>query len=479
MLKNEKRSTSLQAINRIGKKSKKKQELRLTKREAAKYLLKVTDERGVVTDANVKNFLNGKLSDELSEALRVLDFSIGVNGTLYHRNKNGVLPDMMRNVYDKRKMYKNKKLDAEKKLAAGGLSETEVKRLEHEVSINSILDKSMKVVLNSAYGAIGSEYFRFYSTPMAEAITITGQFIIRWVAKYINEYLNSIMGNEKPVDYVCYSDTDSEYVLMDDIIDKFLPNADKEKIVDFLDVISRDKIEGVIQKSFDDLSQKLNAMEPEALVMKREIIADSGVWQAKKRYALNVLDSEGTRYIKKPKMKIMGMETAKSSTPAVIRQHMEELLYAVLNENEESCQKLIRKIKSKFKKYSIEDISFPRSMNNLGKYRSYQDIYKKGTPIHVRGALLFNHYLKQWNLDKQYDQIKDGEKIKFIMLKEPNPIHENVLSYVNVFPRESGLDKYIDWELMFQKTFIEPMTSVFDVIGWTVEKRSTLEDMFA
>lgn len=403
------------------------------------------------------------------------DFSVAANGTQYRQNQHSLLPRMVREIYAERKKHKNLSIEAKKGLEKPNLSKEERVELKRKASIHGVLDKAQKVVLNSLYGALGSNYFRYYDTSMAEAITITGQLAIRWVGKYINEYLNELLKTDK--DYVIYTDTDSVYVDVQGLVDRFVANQPKEKIVDFIDKVAEDKLESVVEQSVRDLAEYLNASEPEALAMGREVIADSGIWQAKKRYALNVIDSEGVRYAK-PKMKIMGMETAKSSTPAVVREHMEELLYTVLNDSEVAAQKLIRKIRKKFNSYAIEDIAFPRGVNNLKKYRDMVNIYSKGTPIHVRGSLLYNHYIRKMGLDKQYELITEGEKIKFIFLKEPNPIHENIIAFLQVFPRETGLDEYIDYEQMFEKTFIEPMKSIFDAVGWSMVKVKTLESMF-
>ena len=264
---------------------------------------------------------------------------------------------------------------------------------------------AIKVTLNSAYGALGSEYFFAFDIRMAEAITLTGQMAIRWVQNSINDYLNKVIGTEK--DRCVAIDTDSNYFVVDDLIKKVLPNeTDKNKIVTFLDKLSKQKIQPVIDQSFRELSAYLHAKEPEAIEMDREAIADVGYWTAKKRYALNVWDMEGVRF-KEPQMKLMGLETAKSSTPSIVRTFMEKVIFSTLNSNEDSTQKMIAKYHEEFNDRSIEDISFPRGVNNLTKYSHFKTIYKNGTPIHVRGALLYNYYIKKYELDKNYELIQD------------------------------------------------------------------------
>lgn len=422
-----------------------------------------------VNNVSVASFLSRKVETSNTEC------AVAANGTMYTRNEHSLLPRMVREVYTERKKNKNLSIEAKRQLEDSSLSKKEKDDLKRKASIHGVLDKAQKVVLNSLYGALGNEYFRLYSTPMAEAITVSGQLAIQWVAKDINEYLSKLIGVQK--DYVIYGDTDSVYVNVDDLVQKYVSDKPVQKIADFLDKITREKLEPIVEASISELASYLNAVEFNALAMGREVIANVGIWQAKKRYALNVIDSEGVRY-SKPKMKIMGMETAKSSTPAVVRQHMEELLYTVLNKDEVTSQKLIKEIRKKFKTYAIEDIAFPRGVNGLKKYYDVSHIYSKGTPIHVRGALLYNHYIRAWGLDKKYEMITEGEKIKFIHLKEPNPIHENIFSFIQMFPRESGLVEYIDYEKMFEKTFLEPMKSIFDAVGWSMVKQKTLESMF-
>lgn len=405
----------------------------------------------------------------------IANMSVAANGTKYHNKVPGLLPRMMKTIYSERTKHKKLSLTAKKMLENPNLDGHKKLELKREASLHGVLDKAMKTVLNSAYGALGSQYFRYYSTPMAEAITVSGQLTIRWVAKYINEYLDGLLEESK--DRVIYSDTDSLYVSVEDLVQKYAPEANKDQVVTFLDQLAEQKLETIIQKAFDDLAAYLHAAEPEALAMKREIIADSGIWQAKKRYALNVIDSEGVRYAK-PEMKIMGMETAKSSTPAIVRDNMKKLLYAILNADEQECQSMIARMRKEFRKLDVEDIAFPRGVSSLNKYYDLTNIYAKGSPIHVRASLLYNKLLRDHKLDKQYEFIKEGEKVKFVYLQEPNPIHENVIGFLQVLPREFNLEKFVDYDLMFDKAFLEPMKSIFDAIGWSTKKRKTLDSLF-
>ena len=335
-----------------------------------------------------------------------------------------------------------------------------------------------KICLNSAYGAIGNQYFRYYKLANAEAITLSGQVSIRWIEMRVNQYLNNLLKTED-IDYVIASDTDSIYLNFGPLVDKFFGNKvdDKGKIVTILDQVCKDKLEPFIESSYQKLASYLNAYD-QKMQMKRENIADRGIWTAKKRYILNVWDSEGVRY-EEPKLKIMGIEAVKSSTPAPCRTMIKDALKLMMSATEDDVIDYIDNCRNKFRKLSPEEISFPRSVSDVDKYKAHSTIYTKGTPIHVRGALLFNHYIKEKKLANKYSLINNGDKIKFCYLKKPNPIYENVISFISDFPIELGVDNYIDYDLQFEKAFLEPLKTILDAIEWKMEKTVNLESFFA
>jgi len=361
------------------------------------------------------------------------------------------------------------------------LSDVQLKRL-HEQTIKDItkynnFQMAKKIALNSAYGAVGNQYFRYYKLANAEAITLSGQVSIRWIENKVNGYLNKLLKTDE-VDYVVASDTDSIYINFGPIVDQFFSHKvdDKAKVVTILDQICQDKLEPFIEKSYEELASYVNAYD-QKMQMKRENIADRGIWTAKKRYILNVWDSEGVRY-EEPKLKIMGIEAVKSSTPAPCRTMIKDALKLMMNGTEDEVIEFIDNSRSQFMKLPPEDIAFPRTVSNVNKYKAHSTIYAKGTPIHSRGALLFNHYIKERKLDNKYSLINSGEKIKFCYLKKANPIRENVISFISDFPKELGLDRYIDYDLQFEKAFLEPVKVILDSIGWNVEKTVNLELFF-
>ena len=414
---------------------------------------------------NVENMLNQK--SDLSD----LDTrTITPNGAQFRTDKQGFLPELMNTFYKERVFYKNKMAKAK-----ALYEETGDERLKNEISKNYNIQLARKIALNSAYGAIGNQYFRYYDVRHAEGITMAGQLTIRWIERDVNEYLNKLLGT-KSVTYVVASDTDSIYVKLGGMVDKiFKDQSDNRKIVKILDKFSEEKLQPFIDSSFAKLAKYVNAYD-QKMIMKREVIANKGIWTAKKRYILNVFNEEGVD-LNEPKLKIMGIEAVKSSTPAPCRIKIKEALKVIMNKDEATLINFIEDFRVHFKKLPPEEIAYPRSCNNLKKYSSTKDIYQKSTPIHVRGALLYNNLLKQHKLVK-YETIQDGDKVKFITLKEPNTLRENVISFSNQLPKEFKLHQYIDYDDMFTKSFLEPLRFIVKAINWNFERKATLDEFF-
>jgi DNA polymerase elongation subunit (family B) len=425
--------------------------------------------RELSNKANVDKLLKQDLD---LEPLQKVNLTMTANGALYRRVK-GMLPELMEKIYNERVIFKKKMLAAEQEY-----EKTKNKELVKEIARCNNIQMARKIQLNSAYGAIGNQYFRYYKLANAEAITLSGQVSIQWIMNKVNSYLNKVLKTDN-VDYVIASDTDSLYVNMGPLVETVYKGREKttEGIVSFIDKICQVELEKYIESSYQELANYVNAYD-QKMIMKRECIAERGIWTAKKRYILSVWDSEGVRY-EEPKLKIKGIEAIKSSTPAPCRKMLKESFTILMSGTEDEVIDFIEKSREKFKKLSPEEISFPRSASDVQKYQSSATIYSKGTPIHVRGALLFNHYIKKNNLTNRYSLIQNGEKIKFIFLKKPNTIQENVISFIQEFPKELGLDKYIDYELQFEKAFLEPLKIILDAIGWKVEKTVNLESFFA
>ena len=392
------------------------------------------------------------------------NITVTPNGSIYRRDKHGFLPALMESMYNDRSKYKKLMIAEQKK---GRNADTNKLSQYHNFQLN------LKIALNSAYGAMGNQWFRFYDERNAEAVTAAGQLSIQWAEKAVNNYLNKTLGTED-VDYIIAMDTDSLYVCLDDLVSR-VGITDKEKIIGFLDKACG-RIEDVIEDCYNDLADYMNAYQ-QKMVMKREVIADTGIWTAKKHYILNVHDSEGVRY-EEPKLKIVGIEAVKSSTPFACRESLKEIFNIILSGTEDDVINYIEKFKEKFIGLDMEEIAFPRSVNGLKKYKDPATIYRKSTPIHVKGSLIYNHILRTKKLTKKYQYIKEGEKVKFSYLKDPNPTGDKVISITNSLPREFELEKYIDYDTQFEKAFLEPLKGVLDVIGWETERKSSLDNFF-
>ena len=235
-------------------------------------------------------------------------------------------------------------------------------------------------------------------------------------------------------------------------------------------------LEGVLAKCYDELYDRLGGIENK-MVMGREVIANRGIWTAKKRYILNVHDNEGVRYTN-PKLKVMGIEAVKSSTPAICRQALKDIFKRIIDTDEKTVQTDIANFKIAFSNASPEEVSFPRGVQHIKKWQSKSIVYKKGTPIHVRGAILHNALIDNKKLHNKIEKIVGGDKVKFTYLIKPNPIKENVIAFIDYLPQEFKLEKYIDYNLQFEKTFLGAITPVLEAIGWESEKTISLESFF-
>ena len=426
--------------------------------------------RMISEGVNVEKLLHKKIDTSVLKGV-----TLTPNGQFFTTEKQGFLPKMMVEMYEDRKKFKKLMLKAQQDYQ----NETDADKkheIEKLIARYNNLQLAKKVSLNSAYGALGSQYFRFYDLRQALAVTQAGQLSIRWIENKLNAYMNKLLKTEDK-DYVIASDTDSIYLRLGELVDMvYQKSKDVDKVIAFMDKVCEDSLQPYIDKSYQELASYVHAYE-QKMIMKREALADKGLWTAKKRYVLNVYNNEGISY-KEPKLKVMGLEMVKSSTPGVIREKMKEVLHLMMRGTEEDVHTFIDDFHNEFMKLPPEDISSPRGCNGIAEYSDSTILYKKGTPIHVKGAILYNHYLKKMNLDKQYQMIQEGEKLKFAYLKSPNPFKDTVVSFPTRLPKEFGLNEYIDYELQFEKAFLEPIRVVLDCMGWKTEKQNSIEDFF-
>ena len=416
--------------------------------------------------------VDGMLYKEtVTDHLPDLNQTMTPNGALFSRNRHGFLPELLYSMYNERSSFKKKMLQATQQY-----EDTKDPKFKNQIASLQNKQMALKIALNSAYGAVGNQYFRFYDIRIAEAVTYGGQLSIRWIEQALNEYFNEILKTEDE-DYVIASDTDSVYITFEKLIDKLNPKDP----VKFLDQICTDKIEPFIDGKYADLAKYVNAYE-QKMVMKREVIADKGIWTAKKRYILNVHNSEGVQYAE-PKLKMMGIEAVKSSTPQVCRDKIRDALKVIMSGDENDLNDFIQDFRKEWMDMDAASIAFPRSCNGMKKWRDSNSVYLKGTPMHVKGALIYNHQLKVKKLSSKYPEIMDGEKIKFVHLKDPNPYQCNAFTFLTDCPKELDINKYIDYEKQFEKSYVEPLKFITSAINWHIDDtygtQANLMDFFS
>lgn len=414
--------------------------------------------------------------DTIRELLQHHNFTVTPTGCVFDKSERGFLPTLMETMYNDRSEWKKRMLNAKK-----AYEQNKTQENANEIARCHNMQLAKKIQLNSAYGALSNQFFRWFDNRLAESITKSGQLSIRWMEREINGYLNKTLKTNNK-DYVIAIDTDSMYVTLDGLVEKVYgpatENIDIKQLVDFLDKTSQQILEPFIDSKYQQLAEYVCAYD-QKMKMKREAIANKGIWTGKKHYILNVYDLEGVRY-EEPKLKIQGIEAVRSSTPAACRENIKKALNIIMLGDEKTLQEFIKKARIDFRNLPFEDVAFPRSVRGLLKEDVYDKIgtlvqksyytgdasFKKGTPIHVKGALMYNRLLDKKKLTAKYLTINEGDKIKFCYLLGSSPVPVNVIAAPGKLPKEFGLDKYLDYNTQFDKSFVEPLKTILDVIGW-------------
>jgi DNA polymerase elongation subunit (family B) len=396
------------------------------------------------------------------------DYSVAANGAQFRKDKQGIIPEIIIDYYAERKAIKKQMLEAQQEKE--NCDPADKYKLEKRVARLNNAQMTVKILLNSLYGAMSNRYFRYFDLRVAEGITLSGQLAIRQSEQSINSILQKGFKDDK--DRVIAIDTDSNYVNLSDFITPKIENP-----VEYLDQVSEKVIIPTIEKGYEKLFTRMNCYVPR-LVMEREVIADKGFWTAKKRYVLNVHNSEGVQYAE-PKLKIMGIEAIKSSTPEVCRDWLKQSFKVIINDGESALQDYIDERRKEYFSLPPEKLAAPRGVSEVRKHMNRDGTCRKGTPQNSRAAIVYNRMVKKAGLDKKYELIAEGDKMKYLYLKMPNPTLENVIGFPGFLPRELDLEEYIDYNTQFEKTFTDVLKPIAVALNWSLEKTTSLEDFFA
>lgn len=431
---------------------------------------------------SVNRILDGKLDMSI---LKQYKLTMTPNGAFFTTAFQGFLPKLMETYYADRKKYKKEMLKYEKLIEAD--KENEEYKLQRTKNDN--FQKAKKVTLNAAYGSVGNEFFRFFDVRIAEGITLAGQLSVRWVAKFVNEYMNTTLKTDD-VDYIVASDTDSIYVSLEALVKTVAATKTTKETSEMMDDFIENKIGPVIQSAYEQLADLANAYQ-QKMIMKRESIFNRAVWTGKKRYFLNIVNGEGGVIYDPPKLKIVGNEAVKSSTPAVCRDALKKAFDIIMNQDQATLRKFVQEFNKKFIEMPLQDIASPKSCNDLSGWANkpaFKRMYNvdteqftdiaKSCPYHVKGALIYNQLIEDKKLTTQYRKIMDGEKIKYMPMKEPNPTQSDVISFPAILPDELDLREYLDYDAQFQKSYISPLSIVTNAIGWSLEEQSSLDGLW-
>jgi DNA polymerase elongation subunit (family B) len=435
--------------------------------------------------------------------------TLASNGIFYSREKMSFYSRMVETLFTNRKKYQATIRESKKELEHCTDTNRKIV-LANIISSLDVKQKATKILMNSLFGAFGSQYFRYFDLHNAVAVTETGQFIIQFIQKGLNAHFNKLF-NTNDIDYVIYSDTDSVYVALDNLVKHVFKGKKPtiEKLVHFMDKVCKESLEPEIDRLFGIITDKfINGMKPDKpiLSMKREVIADRAIWSGKKHYILQVWNSEGDNYFecndchnkfsgpsevappcndcksantkRVAKMKIMGFDMVKSSLPKFTKDAMRKAVNIVMTGSQDELATFIESTRLAFMKLPAEDVAFPRGVNDIEKWANEADTYSKGTPIGVKAVLLHNEYLIKLGLQNKYAPIASADKIKFLHLKQPNPIFDKVIAFNGKLPVEFGLHKYIDYAEMFKATLIKPLEKILEPIGWSSEKQYDMEQFF-
>ena len=406
------------------------------------------------------------------------NFTVTGKGTVFRRDKQGFIPAIMALLFDMRKAYKKKMLAAQTILETTPEGTPEYSQADFDAVEYNNKQMAIKILLNSGYGALANQYFRWYSNDLAESITMSGQLSTRWAERAINVYLNELVGSDG-VDYVIACDTDSAYVDLNELVKKMCPGKSRQECIDWLNDFCKHDLGKYIEAAFEELYDTVNAFE-KTMEMKREVIASDAIWTGKKHYVMTMWNKEGTPY-PNGKTKITGMEAVKSSTPTAVREMMLECIPLILDGDPVKVAQYLSDAEEKFRTLPFEQMGKPCRISGLEEYEDANTVYKRLPripPPYSRGALVYNSMVRRLGLESKYRLISAGDHIRWCMLRTPNPSFDDVIACPDELPPEFDLDDYVDYTDQFEKIFLKPMKDLARAGGMTLNNDIDFSDLF-
>jgi len=417
----------------------------------------------------VDDIINERLDDRFRRCVQLADATMAANFHFYRRDKPSFFSSIKSELYNERKTYKKKMLEQEQ-LMADAPTKEEKRQYSSAQSQYHNMQMALKILLNGGYGALANKHFLYYMVDNAEAITASGRLINKWAGTRVDGFLNNILGKGT---YWIYSDTDSGYFTLKPFVEQVFGGDvdDKQSVVNAIDQFYKEVLGPKIDDFAQDMCEYVNGRE-QKMVWEREVISERAVWLARKRYVMTVWDNEGVRYHKEPKLKYMGVDAVRSSTPAWSREALKECYMIALTDGERAVQQYISEVYDNFLSKRVDEIAIPTGVNGILKYADDDNIFIKGTPKHVKAVLIHNYLVDQYNAN--VNKITDGNKIKYVPLKMPNPIKQEVVAFEQFLPKEFKVDEYVDYDAVFERAFAKPVDAFLSPIGWTAEETNTL-----
>ena len=409
---------------------------------------------------------------ELKAMMDNEEIGIATNGVMYRTDKDGLLPALLRKWFDERVEYRK----LSKKFHEQGDKEK-----------SDYFDRRQylqKVVLNSLYGVLGLPAFRFYDLDNAEAVTNTGQSLIKFTRKIGNAYYNKELGDTK--DYCIYIDTDSVFYSALPLVKKRYPELDtsNEDTMSKAILEIASEVQEYLNNGYHYFAKKFCNLDEHRFDIKQEVIAKSGLFVTKKRYGLKIINDNGKKV---DKMMVKGLDTVRSSFPTAMRTMLSKVLEDILmSVSKTELDKFIINFKNSMKLMDFNKIAIPISVKGIGKYTKREgDIFKShtlGTPVHVKSALYYNDFLKYYKISKQYSGIANGEKIKWVYLKQ-NPLGIDTIAYKGYEDPPEVLQfirQYINAKKLYEKALHKKIMMLYEALGWTepTDASKTLERFF-